>query len=81
MKDEDWFAKIQKLLAGTQRQVDKAHWLMGYKTGKRNEQLRLLQRLETEQVLYWDKTQNVWLNCYTGKPIKNLDWHENNEPI
>jgi len=49
---------------------------MGFKTGVRKEQTRILQILEYYQVIWWDEAQTVWLNMNTGKPLHGLDWRE-----
>lgn len=67
---------MEKLLAGTPRQADLARWKMGQKTGKRNEQARLLKRFEEQGLIWWSQDERVWLNMITGKPIYGLDWNE-----
>jgi hypothetical protein len=75
----DWENRLNEIIeTGTPRQVETARWKMGYKTGLRVEQKRLLDILEYYQVLYWDDAQNVWLNMATGKPVYGLDWREEN---
>lgn len=72
----NWLKAMEKLLNGTERQADLARWKMGQKTGKRNEQARLLRRFEELGLIWWDKDENAWLNMATGKPIYGLDWNE-----
>lgn len=75
----DWEDRLNEIIeTGTPRQADTARWKMGYKTGLRVEQKRLLDILEYYQVIWWDENQNVWLNMATGKPIYGLDWREEN---
>ena len=74
--EKEWFATMQKLLDGTLRQADLARWKMGYKTGVRKEQARILSRLEKTGLIWWDKEEQAWLNMVTGKPIYGLDWNE-----
>lgn len=74
---DQWQQRIeQKLTDGTPRQQNKGWWQMGFKTGVRKEQTRLLQILEYYQVIWWDEAQTVWLNMNTGKPLHGLDWRE-----
>jgi hypothetical protein len=74
---EQWCERIEaKLSNGTPRQQENARWQMGFKTGVRKEQTRLLQILEYYQVIWWDEAQTVWLNMSTGKPLHGLDWRE-----
>lgn len=75
----DWEDKLNYVIEnGTPRQAETARWKMGYKTGLRVEQKRLLDILEYYQVLYWDDSQNAWLHMSTGKPVYGLDWREEN---
>lgn len=74
----NWDEKVYKLLQGTPRQQADARWKMGYRTGIRTEQARILAALSDINLLYWDKDSNVWLNTYTGKPVYGLDWRETN---
>lgn len=74
--ETEWRARIESKLGGTARQQENARWQMGYKTGVRSEQKRMLQILEYYQVIWWDEAQTVWLNMNTGKPIHGLDWRE-----
>lgn len=77
---DQWQQRIeQKLTDGTPRQQNKAWWQMGFRTGVRKEQKRLLQILEYYQVIWWDEAQTVWLDMHTGKPLHGLDWREENK--
>jgi len=73
----DWEDKLNDIIAnGTPRSAETARWKMGYKTGLRVEQKRLLDILEYHQVLSWDDSQNAWIHMATDKPVYGLDWRE-----
>jgi hypothetical protein len=74
---DNWEQRLNEIIAnGTPNQAETARWKMGYKTGLRVEQKRILDILEYYQVLYWDDTKKVWLEMSSGKPIYGLDSRE-----
>ena len=73
---DDWLAKMEKLLAGTQNQREKAVWQMGYKTGRRQTIDKMLDNLSKAGILYWSEPDRVWFSIADGRKVPGLDWRE-----
>lgn len=71
---DDWEARIDELMARTENVRNQLRFRLGVKAGFRRGVEDALTKLQIEGIIFWDDTNKVWLHCYTGSPVKSLEW-------